>query len=312
MTIMQNPYLGAIYSVTLGKVATASTYGVAVGNNAAAAGDNGIAIGKNANVNVLHADAVAIGVGATTTKTGQIMLGTASTAEVKIPGTVQCTGAGTGALQVDGGIYAAKRIWADGEVRASGGIASIYGDTLSYLYVQENNNAIILRVGINGSVNPFFGAPPSSVFLGSGNGNFPIYLTVNGQAIVALTSTQITQNKPVVVTDITDCTAPNTGALQVAGGAYVAKQLRVDGTVTVDDNINVTTGNGYKVNNVQVVGAQQGAITNAPTPTGTATSGGYGFATQNEMTTFLSNVGTVASTVNSILSALRTHGLINT
>ena len=45
----------------------------------------------------------------------------------------------------------------------------------------------------------------------------------------------------VLAKDTTDCTAPNTGALQVSGGAYVAKQLRISGIARVLDTTDSTS-----------------------------------------------------------------------
>lgn len=49
----------------------------------------------------------------------------------------------------------------------------------------------------------------------------------------------------VLARDTTDCTGANTGGLQVAGGAYVAKRFRVDGQALFNDNTastSTTTG----------------------------------------------------------------------
>jgi hypothetical protein len=47
--------------------------------------------------------------------------------------------------------------------------------------------------------------------------------------------------------DTTDCTGPNTGGLQVAGGAYVTKKFRADGQVTFNDSTQATSSTAAAV-----------------------------------------------------------------
>ncbi len=68
--------------------------------------------------------------------------------------------------------------------------------------------------------------------------------------------------------------------------------------------VNIASGNAYKINNVQVVGARQSAIANASV---SYTTGNLD--TEAEIITALN---TTNGKINSILTALRTHGLIAT
>lgn len=70
----------------------------------------------------------------------------------------------------------------------------------------------------------------------------------------------------------------------------------------VASSVNLAAGNAYKINNVQVVGARQAAIANASV---SYTTGNLD--TEAEIITALN---TTNGKINSILAALRTHGLI--
>jgi hypothetical protein len=72
-------------------------------------------------------------------------------------------------------------------------------------------------------------------------------------------------------------------------------------------------GTHIEVNGTQVLGAQQAAIDDAATVTGTATNNGWGFSSSAQFTNFINNVNGAIAQLNRLLAAVRTgtgHGLI--
>ena len=67
-----------------------------------------------------------------------------------------------------------------------------------------------------------------------------------------------------------------------------------------------------QVAGVDMVTNQGAAVTDAAAVTGTATSGGYGFASAAEFNAFVSGVNTIKTQLNAALARLRAHGLIAT
>jgi hypothetical protein len=97
------------------------------------------------------------------------------------------------------------------------------------------------------------------------------------------------------------------GDNKVIRGDGGAKKVQ-DSDVEIDDsgNVNIPTGQGYKVNGTQVVTNQQTAESNisaVPDLTGVDT------IDQSDLETYL---GDIRTTINSLLSKLRSHGLIDT
>jgi len=111
------------------------------------------------------------------------------------------------------------------------------------------------------------------------------------------------------------------GTIGGSSGGTDNRLIRADGTggatiqasaVTLDDSGNLTGANsydagtdGYKVSGTKVVGAQQGAIGDP------SISGVFGSDTVHEPTV-TNNFNSQQTAISSILSALRTHGLIAT
>jgi hypothetical protein len=72
-------------------------------------------------------------------------------------------------------------------------------------------------------------------------------------------------------------------------------------------------GTHIEVNGTQVLGAQQAAIDDAATVTGTATNNGWGFSSAAQFTNFINNVNGAIAELNRLLAAVRSgtgHGLI--
>jgi len=93
--------------------------------------------------------------------------------------------------------------------------------------------------------------------------------------------------------------------VSITGGA-------VEAAITPTNDMDLPETKVYKVNGVQVVGAPGLAVTDASVVTGTATNGGYGFVSAEEMNTFISGVNGVKDAVNAVISRLKGHGLVAT
>ena len=98
------------------------------------------------------------------------------------------------------------------------------------------------------------------------------------------------------------------------GGAKAVQ----DSNVTIDDNgtVNIPTGESYQVNSIQVVTDQQAAESDAAVISAITLGAG---ADTVDRTTFNTDLGTlvteinaIRTTLNNLLSKLRTHGLIDT
>jgi hypothetical protein len=98
------------------------------------------------------------------------------------------------------------------------------------------------------------------------------------------------------------------------GGAKAVQ----DSNVTIDDNgtVNIPTGEAYQVNSIQVVTDQQAAESDAAAISAITLGAG---ADTVDRTTFNTDLGTlvteinaIRTTLNNLLSKLRTHGLIDT
>ncbi len=82
--------------------------------------------------------------------------------------------------------------------------------------------------------------------------------------------------------------------------------------MTLNGNLKLN-GTHLKVNGTQVLGAQQSAIDDAATVTGTATSNGWGFSSSAQFTNFINNGNGAIAQLNRLLAAVRAgtgHGLI--
>jgi len=98
-------------------------------------------------------------------------------------------------------------------------------------------------------------------------------------------------------------------ALQNAGEVAITGGM-VEAEVTPTNDMNIPETKVYKVNGVQVVGAPGLAVTDASAVAGTATNGGYGFVSSEEMSDFISGVNGMKDAVNAVISRLEGHGLI--
>ncbi len=89
-------------------------------------------------------------------------------------------------------------------------------------------------------------------------------------------------------------------------------------TVTIDDvgNVYIPTGRGYNVNNIQVISDQQAVEPNASSITSLSLGAGadtVDLATFNiALGTLVTELNNTISTLNNLLTKLRTHGLIDT
>lgn len=96
-----------------------------------------------------------------------------------------------------------------------------------------------------------------------------------------------------------------------------AKEVQ-DSNVTIDDNgsVNIPTGEAYQVNGIQVLTNQQAAESDAAAVS--AISLGAGADTvdrttfNTDLSTLVTEVNAIRTTLNNLLSKLRTHGLIDT
>jgi hypothetical protein len=98
----------------------------------------------------------------------------------------------------------------------------------------------------------------------------------------------------------------------------VTGKLIQNSPVTIDDvgSLNIPTGQGCKVNSVQVVTDQQAAEADAAVISAIALGAGGDSvdraAFNTDLNTLVTEINALRTTVNSLLAKLRTHGLINT
>jgi len=78
----------------------------------------------------------------------------------------------------------------------------------------------------------------------------------------------------------------------------------IRGPKTFDESVNVASGKVYKVNDTQVVGAQQAAITSAKTD--------YTTGDLDSEAKIIAGLNATNTTLNAVITAMRTHGLIAT
>lgn len=104
-------------------------------------------------------------------------------------------------------------------------------------------------------------------------------------------------------------------SLQILAGNNSSLALSLDPSdlsLTLNGSLKLN-GTHVEVNSVKVLGAQQGAIDDAATVTGTATNGGWGFSSSAQFTNFINNVNGAIAQLNRLLAAARAgtgHGLI--
>ena len=101
--------------------------------------------------------------------------------------------------------------------------------------------------------------------------------------------------------------------IRTGGGGTALAIDAATSDVSLMRNLQLSSGYGLKVNGVQVVGSQQGALGDHILFSGySATSGGYGFASSILFAAFVAQCDDLAGRVNGILAKLRAHGLIGT
>lgn len=92
--------------------------------------------------------------------------------------------------------------------------------------------------------------------------------------------------------------------------AQVTGSILVDGTGTQVQNLSVSQS--FRINDTQVVTTQQSSVPNFSASFSGSTTGSIGFANQAQFTAFVTDVSSSLVTINSVLSRLKTHGLIAT
>lgn len=171
-------------------------------------------------------------------------------------GTEACTGAGTGVLQNAGGMYCAGQIWTDGAVVVSkttdliAQVSAVSGsngaNNAKATFTATNDAGASAQCSVFGSgrTATIFGRTIGSwaAILG-GNANLTGLMigcqSVNKPIIFGINTSEVAQfSGGTLSTDYlklfytADNTADNTGAFQVLGGGYFAKNLRVGATLT--------------------------------------------------------------------------------
>ena len=229
------------------------------------------------------------------------------------------TSATTGALVVTGGVGLTGNIYV-GTNAVIGGNLSVLGTTtyVNSTTMDVEDNIIELNTGANGAalsgstINDvgirahYYNAGDKSMFFGRANdtGFFEIYsdATETSGNITGTYGTIKTGN--VVLTGTTDTTSASSGALQVAGGVGIAKDLFVGGADIITDqttfnllNATATTLNVGGAATTIAVGANSGTITiGNPTIVGTQT-------TQNVYNTTATTVNAFGAATTLIMGA---------
>ena len=121
-------------------------------------------------------------------------------------------------------------------------------DNRSVFYHSTPNSRMDFRVSLGSSVSDTtilsLDSATGSILIGAGNQDKSATLSVSGSG--KFTGT-------VSITDITDTVNNSTGSLIVSGGAVINKQLRVNGAITVSEQIN--SQNIIPINNTSTLGS---------------------------------------------------------
>jgi hypothetical protein len=183
----------------------------------------------------------------------------------------------------NGSIYSYYNI---GGTRSSPSATQSGGGFCTYLCRGHDGSA---TTGTKGS----FGAAAGGVWSG---GSTPLYWYWNGCKTGSTASVRfMTLEEGILkIPDTTDATDKDTGSIVTEGGIGVEKSIVAGGSV------NVGSGQGYKVAGTKVVGGQASAIADVSTADATDLASAISLANANK------------AKINSILSMLRTHGLIAT
>ncbi len=93
-------------------------------------------------------------------------------------------------------------------------------------------------------------------------------------------------------------------------GAAIWLNTSLELSEILNADMNLALGKVYKINGVKVVGAPGAHVADASAVVGTATNGGYGFVSADEMNAFISGVNAVKDAANAVVARLEGHGLI--
>ena len=196
----------------------------------------------------------------------------------KITNTEDSESATTGALQVAGGVYIANQLRVNGAVTFSGTTTldssltvngnTILGNSVTNDTVTINSStsmagplsvtgvttlgasgtaATTNKLTVNGQTSLSGNVSIGGTFNLTGAAILNNNLTVNGNANFGDAETDVVTIKALTkITNAEDCESATTGALQVAGGVYIANKLRVgdavtiEGATTLSSTLNVT------------------------------------------------------------------------
>jgi len=180
--------------------------------------------------------------------------------------------------------------------RSTAGILNFYGD-VGFGVLEESDNAHRVFVAADGSGIKFgsgAAAPDARIFRGAGG-----QVNIEGDLSIAQASDAYARL-------LLDGSGLTLGPGSIPGDVSISRSA----TNVLQVSTIVDALGHYRVNGTQVVGAQQAAISPAGAVSGTATEGGWGFATAAEFNNFVSGVNTIKDAVNNVIAALEAHGLI--
>jgi len=276
--------------ITSAQAVFSVTGGVTVPNGTAAA--PGIRLTSEAH-GLYRIGAASVGVsvaGALVLTVGSTASSFASGTTLAVSNTTASTSTTTGALTVAGGVGVAGAVYAGSTISTVGSVigASIVSGTGRSDLVANDESCWFYRTN------------------GSGLGDFALA----GHLIIQPRTTTGSGRSVIV---LTGSTTP-TERLRIAAGGTVTIGGDPGGTglLRVNGGINLASGNGLRINNIQVVGAQGAAVADAGAGSGTATNGGWGFTSEAEFNAFITAFNAMKDSYNAALSRLRAHGLIAT
>jgi hypothetical protein len=163
---------------------------------------------------------------ATTYEIEDLYVGSAAT----ITATTVSTSSTTGALQVSGGVGIAKSVYIGEDLDVTGSLS--VGGTITYddIHNLDSIGIVTARTGIHIESNGLTIVGVTTGLSVSGVGTFG-----------AITATTITGSGALTVTDTTQSTSKDTGAIILNGGIGCEKNLNVGTAVTMDGSTGLTT-----------------------------------------------------------------------